>query len=492
VADQIGTGTDIDCTDILRSQPVSGAMVAGQGAKIVGSVPMPLSEIFEIASEYVEASRFDRAERLLEHVIVAAPTNADALHLKGLIAARRKRPAQAAALMEQAVKYGGRRSGQLRNLSEVYRLLGRLDEALALARQSVAADPADPLGPFNLAMVYYDRLAIEPCIAAARHSLRLRPNLPQSHMKLGQALLIKGAFEEGWDEYEWRYQIPGAQALMPPTERKQWDGTPLGDKALLLIADQGFGDVIMFARYVPWAMEVCPNIRIACSNEMKPTLARMFPALPLFTQWNEMGDFAAFCPFSGLPRLHKTRLETIPAPVPYLTADPALVQTWRARLDAEIPAGLKRVGFAWAGRPTHNNDHNRTTTLQSLAEIGTVPGIALVSLQRGEGIDQMAEWKGPAPLIDIGTKVETFEDTIAVIDQLDLLVTVDTAIGHFAGAMGRPAWVMVPFAPDWRWLMNRVDTPWYPSLRLFRHPLTRRWDLLVPAVVAELRRHLAG
>lgn len=153
---------------------------------------------------------------------------------------------------------------------------------------------------------------------------------------------------------------------------------------------------------------------------------------------------------------------------------------------------MKRVGIAWAGRPTHNNDHNRTTTLAALAPLGEVPGIALVSLQKGEGVDQIALWKGPAPLIDIGTKLQDFEDTMAVIDQLDLMVTVDTAIGHFAGAMGRPAWIMVPFAPDWRWLMGRQDTPWYPSLRLLRHPMTKRWDLLVPMVAEELRREFGG
>jgi Flp pilus assembly protein TadD len=452
------------------------------------SVPVPVADLFEVVTEYVEASRFDRAERLLAHVLAVAPDQADALHLKGLIAARRKRPAEAAALMERGVAGGGRRPGQLRNLSEVYRLLGRLDEALALARQSIAGDPADPLGPFNLAMIHYDRMEIDPCINAARHSVRLRPNLPQGHMKLGQALLIKGDFQEGWEEYEWRYQIPGAQPLMPATDRKQWDGTPLGDRALLLVADQGFGDVIMFARYIPWARERCPNLRIACSAEMQPTLARMFPDLKLFTHWNSIGDYAAFCPFSGLPRLHGTRLETIPAAIPYLTPDPARVAVWKKTLDELVPPGLKRIGIAWAGRPTHNNDHNRTTVLENFAPIGAVPGVALISLQKGEGLDQIPKWQGPAPLIDIGSKLESFEDTIAVIDRLDLIVSVDTSINHFAGAMGRPAWIMLPFAPDWRWLMNRPDTPWYPSLRLFRHPATRRWDLVVPAVAAELRR----
>ncbi len=455
------------------------------------SVSVPIADLFEVVNEYVEAGRFDRAERLLTHVLAEAPEQADALHLKGLIAARRKRPAEAVAFMERGFANGGRRAGQLRNLSEVYRLLGRLDEALALARQSIASDPADPLGPFNLAMILYDRGEIDACVSAARHAVRLRPNLPQGHMKLAQALLIKGELAEGWEEYEWRYQIPGAQALMPPTDRKQWDGMPLGDATLLLVADQGFGDVIMFARYVPWVRGRCPNVAIACSAEMRATLGRMFPDLPIHTNWGEIGGYAAFCAFSGLPRLHATTLASIPSRMPYLAPDPAKVAHWRTVLDAGVPKGLMRIGIAWAGRPTHNNDHNRTTTLASFAPIAAVPGIVLLSLQKGEALKELAGWKGPAPLVDVGSKLDSFEDTIAVIDQLDLIISVDTSINHFAGAMGRPAWVMIPFAPDWRWLTGRGDTPWYPSLRLFRHPATRRWDLVMAAVAAELQQHLA-
>jgi len=153
--------------------------------------------------------------------------------------------------MERSIAEGGVKSAHFRNLSEVYRLQARLDEALAAARRAVALDPADPLGPFNLAMVHYDRLETEACIAAARHSLDLRPNLPQSHMKLAQAHLLRGEFEPGWAEYEWRYQIPGAQPLMPKTDKPQWDGRELPEGCVLLVADQGFGDVVMFSAISP-------------------------------------------------------------------------------------------------------------------------------------------------------------------------------------------------------------------------------------------------
>ena len=458
----------------------------------VPSVPMPLSEIFELVTESIEAGRLDRAERLLGHVLAVAPAQPDALHMSGLIAFRRKKLPEAAALMERSVAQGARKPAYLRNLSELYRVLGRLDDAVAYARQAVSGDPADPLSSFNLAMVYYDRMEIPACLSAARHAVELRPSLPQAHMKLGQAYLLQGEMERGWDEYEWRYQIPGAQALMPKTERPQWDGAPMPDQKLLLVADQGFGDVVMFARYIPWVLERCPDVVVACSIEMFSILKRTYPGVTLFTRWDECPVYAAFCPFSGLPRLHGTRLDNIPAAAPYLAPEADRAAIWGARLAERIPAGMLRVGIAWAGRPTHNNDHNRTVHLSIFAPLAQVPGVVFVSLQKGDDAAQVASWPGPAPLIDLNAELETFEDTMAVMSHLDLLITVDTALGHFAGAMGVAAWVMVPFAPDWRWLRDRTDTPWYRTLRLFRHPATRRWDLVIPAVTAALEQRVAG
>jgi hypothetical protein len=452
-----------------------------------------VAEVFTIAHEYLDAGRLDAAERMIGHVLSVLPNHPDALQTKGLILFRRNRIAEAAALMERSIAEGGGKASYYRNLSEVYRLQCRLDEALALARRAVSLDPADPLGPFNLAMVLFDRMEVDACIAAAKHALDLRGNLPQAHMKLGQALLLKGEMAQGWEEYEWRYQIPGAQPLMPKTERPQWDGRPLGaGERLLLVGDQGFGDVVMFARYVPWARARCAEVTVACSGEMEPVLARLFPGLELVTRWDRVPPFACYCPFSGLPRLMGTRLESIPSAPSYLAAERERAKLWRARLDELVPAGMKRIAIAWAGRPTHNNDHNRSITLDTLAPLFEVEGAAFVSVQKGPAAAQVAGYKGRAPLIDLDSRIADFEDTIAVLDAVDLLVSVDTSVVHFAGALGRPAWVMIPYAPDWRWLIGRDDSPWYPSLRLFRHPAPRRWDLLVPRVAGALRAFVGG
>jgi tetratricopeptide (TPR) repeat protein len=453
---------------------------------------VPSAEVYAIAQEYLDANRLDAAERMLGHLLAAMPDQPDALQALGLVAYRRNRPEEAVALMERGLAAGSVRPVHWRNISEVYRQLGRLDEALATARRAISLDPADPLGPFNLAMVLYDRMELRASLAAARHCVDLRPNLPQGRMKLAQVLLAMGAFTEGWEHYEWRYQIPGAAPLMPPTDRKQWDGRPLGRERLLLIGDQGYGDVLMFARYVPWALSRTPEVVLACSREIEPTLQRLFPGLPLYTQWDQIPAYACFCPLSGLPRLHGTTLATIPPPAPVHRPDPARVARWKARLDRALPPGLRRIGIAWAGRPTHNNDRNRSLPLAALAPLAAVAGVALVSLQKGPAAAAAKEWRGAAPLLDLDAEIADFEDTAAIIESLERVICVDTSVGHLAGVMGKPAWILLPFAPDWRWLTERDDSPWYPTLRLFRAPGPKRMDAAVAAAAAALAETGSG
>jgi tetratricopeptide (TPR) repeat protein len=450
-----------------------------------------MAELLTIVREYIDASRLDAAERLLGHLLAAHPRHGESLHLKGYIAFKRNRSEEAANLMEQALAAGAASSRQLCNLAEVYRLLGRLDDGLAAIRRAQALTPSDAVGHFNEAMIRYERLEPEPCIRAARRAIALKPDLPEAHMRLGQCLLLIGQFAEGWEEYEWRYQIAGAQPLMPKTDKPQWDGAPLPEgKRLLLVADQGFGDVIMFARLLPWAIARCPGIAIATSTEMRGLLERHYPGPTYFSRWDECPDFVAYCPFSGLPRLAGTRIDSIPPQAPPYRHLPEKLSRWRERLDAVVPAGLRRVAIAWAGRPTHNNDRNRSISIEMLAPFASLPGTAFLAVQKGPAAAQAAQWPGPAPLVSLDAEIETFDDTAAILAHCDLLVCVDTSLGHLAGAFGLPAWIMLPYAPDWRWLMARGDSPWYPSLRLFRQPEPRAWTTLIAAVAGELAGYL--
>jgi hypothetical protein len=451
-----------------------------------GMVPLPLADVLRIANEYERAGRLDDARKLLDHLLAAAPNQADALHLAGIVAFRQGDVAQSLELMERSLTHGIDTPLYLRNICEVYRATGRLDEALAAARRATALAPADPLCLHNQAIIHYHRVELEAALACAGSALRIDPSLPGAHFARAEALLLRGDWAEGWEEYEWRFRIAGAAPLMPPTSKPQWDGRALNDRTLLLIADQGFGDAIQFARYIPWAAERCADIAIACSAELQPLLRQIAPNARLFVRWEDAPDHAAFCALSSLPRLAGTRVETVPAPIPYLRADPARVTQWAQRMDGLVPRGFRRIGVIWAGRPTHNNDRNRSALLADFLPIANVPGIALLALQKGPKTGQAGTYYGRAPLINIGAEIEDYDDTMAILENLDLLVTVDTSVAHLAGAMGRPVWIMLPRAPDWRWLLERADTPWYPTVRLFRQTTVRRWDDVAQAIATQL------
>ena len=390
--------------------------------------------------------------------------------------------------MQGAVRHGVDTPVYLRNICEVYRTLGRLDEAFAAGRQAAALAPNDPLCLHNLSVIHYHRLELDACMAAAQAALALSPGLPGAHFALAEALLLQGEMAVGWEEYEWRFRVAGAAPPMPPTSKPQWDGSALPGKTLLLVADQGFGDAIQFMRYIPWAAERCAALAIAASAEIEPLLRQMAPAAQTFRHWDQCPEYAAHATLSGLPRLHGTRVQSVPWTGPYLRSDPARRSAWAARLAALLPLGYARVGITWAGRPTHTNDRNRSMTLRLLQRLGNVPGMALVALQTGGTAGQAGDWFGRAPLVALGPEIKDFGDTMAILDNLDLLITVDTSVGHLAGAMGRPAWVMLSHAPDWRWLLQREDTPWYPGHRLFRQGPERSW----PEVLARVAEALPG
>jgi tetratricopeptide (TPR) repeat protein len=450
-------------------------------------VPIPLGELFPLAAECERAGKLQQANSLLGHVLATMPNQPDSLHLAGIVAFRLGEHERALGLMEKAIEYGVDTPLYLRNICEVYRTLGRLDEALSTATRAVELSPSDALCLHNLAIIHYERLEIDESIAVAERALLMNNQLPGAHFELAEALLLQGKWERGWEEYEWRFQIASAAPMMPKTTKPQWQGEAFDDETLLLVADQGFGDVIQFSRYIPWVAERCPKVVVACAAEVVPVLKQIHPNLPLFQKWEDAPPYRAYAALSGLPRLHGTRIDNVPASVPYLRADPEKVAVWRERLDALTPRGFRRVGVVWAGRPTHNNDRRRSATLAAFAPLFSLPRTMLVSLQKGPSADQAGRYFGRAPFVNFGAEIETYDDTMAIIDCLDVVVTVDTSVGHLAAAMGRPAWIMLATAPDWRWLLERSDTPWYPTVRLFRQTVARQWSDVTQRVADGLR-----
>ncbi|HEX3576819.1 MAG TPA: tetratricopeptide repeat-containing glycosyltransferase family protein [Rhodopila sp.] len=455
-------------------------------------VPVPLGELFTVAAQYERSGKMQEADRLLNHILAVAPHQPDSLHMSGIVAFRLGRQQEAVRKMEEAIARGVDIALYLRNICEVYRTLNRLDDAVAAARRAVSLSPSDPLCLHNLSVIHYERVEIDAAIEAAERALEMNPDLAGAHFARAEGLLIKGDWERGWEEYEWRFRIADAARMMPATDKPQWDGKPFADGTLLMVADQGFGDVIQFSRYIPWVLERCPDVVVAGSSEMVPVLRQFLPEEKIFFRWEDCPTFKSFIPLSGLPRLHGTRVDNVPTPIPYLHADPARVAHWKERLRRLVPGTQKRIGIVWAGRPTHNNDRRRSSKLADFAPLAALPGLALVSLQKGPSADQAGRYFGRAPLINIGAEVRDYNDTMALLECLDLVVTVDTSVGHLAAAMGKPVWILLATSPDWRWLLNRSDTAWYPSVRLFRQTVPRQWSDVFKAVAAALAKEVSG
>ena len=453
-------------TSSSATEPVATAMPR---------VPIPLDEILKIASEFIESGRLQEAERMLDHIISAVPDSPLALHQKGVVLFRKGDHKAAAEFVERALRALPEAAGMKRSLCPIYERLGRYDDALRMGREALEIDGDDLQTLHNLAVVLYRRLALDESIACARRALALDPKAAGPHFQLAEALLLKGEFAQGWEEYEWRFKIPGAPPLMPATDRPQWDGTALRDETLVLIADQGFGDAIQFCRYIPSVLEICPRSVVVADPLLHPLIRQFHGTVKLVDRWQECPQFGAYSPLSSLPRVFGTRLDSIPSKAAYLHAEPSRAATWKARLDDLVPSGFRRVGIAWAGRATHNNDLNRSMRLCEFSPLAALDGVALLSLQKGAGQTAIADYFGHAPLFNLGAEIDNFLDTMAIIDALDVVVTVDTAIAHLAGAMGKAVWILLPFAPDWRWLLARSDSPWYPSARLFRQGSPGDW-----------------
>src|SRR5579872_37005 len=440
---------------------------------------------------HLEAGRIDAARAVAEARLARDPGDGDALHLLGIVSWRSGAQPVAVDLLRRAAAALGEAEGAvlcLSNLTEMCRLEGCLDEAAAHGQRAVALGPNDANAWYNLGIVEQERLRLGASIAALSRALALAPDHAGAHFELAEALLLGGDFKAGWEEYEWRFRVTGVQPLLPQTRAPAWDGSPMRDGRLLLIADQGYGDVIQFMRFLPRARSLCPNVAIACGSLMKPIVAPLAGDAPMFDNWSQAPDFDAYAAFSSLPRLFGVELATIPADRAYLRPDAAPVAHWRSKLDRMTAGGPRRIGVVWAGRPTHGNDRNRSLALEQLAPLGQLERIALIALQLGDAAAQAGRWWGGAPLVNLGPEIRDFADTAAIISTLDAVVSVDTSVAHLAGALGQPTFVLLPFAPDWRWLLGRDDSPWYPSVRLYRQPSRGDWTAPVARVAADLAR----
>ncbi len=318
-------------------------------------------------------------------------------------------------------------------------------------------------------------------------ALNLKPDFAQVHLSRSLLRLQMGDFAQGWSEYEWRFQCK--EYAIPPFPQPLWDGSRLDDRTILLYADHGLGDTLQFVRYAPLVCERGGRVLVACRKPLARILASCPGVSRVISEGAPLPQFQVYAPLMSLPRILGTTLATVPARVPYLVADPALVARWRVELGQ---FGGFKVGIAWQGNAQYCKDRHRSFRLDQFEPLTRLDGVRLVSLQKGFGTDQIREVADRFAVIDLGSRLDDFMDSAAVMTNLDLVITPDTSVAHLAGALGVPVWVALPFAPDWRWLLDRQDSPWYPTLRTFRQREWGNWNEVFERITRELEIRLKG
>jgi tetratricopeptide (TPR) repeat protein len=408
------------------------------------------------------------------------------------------------------------------NLATALRLAGRPQEAIKYARKAIELKPdwADPYITLGLCEGEMNRL--EAAVAVFQSAVERFPNHGKLWTNLGAALnrlgryeealqtytravsidgglaiahwnrstilLLQGQLAEGWQEYGWR---KNAQDMWKPMATHNhteplWDGRPFLGKTLLVHYEQGIGDTIQFVRYVPIVKALGGSVILEVHEGLVGLLGCIKDAdliIPSAKGGAVKADMHVF--LLDLPGIFNTTLQNIPAEVPYIQADPVLVCQWRAR----IPQDRFNIGLAWAGSPRHKNDKNRSCQLSDLRPIFQIPGVRVFGLQKGPARGQIGAHPD-LPIIDLGNLLTDWSQTAAALANLDLLISVDTAPLHLAGAMARPVWGLLAFVPDWRWMLDRPDSPWYPTLRLFRQGPDRQWRPVIEQVAAALKQEI--
>jgi len=339
----------------------------------------------------------------------------------------------------------------------------------------------------NLGLVHKALARYDQSINCFSRALRCQPNMAEARWNRSFVFLLMGNFRRGWQDFEARHDLLQRKLFYPfRLNSPRWDGSLRPRDTILVHDEQGLGDTLQFVRYLPQVKERCARVIL----ETQAALIRLlkgFPGIdevierPSVERSNPIGDF--HIPLMSLPRIFDTRPDSIPAVVPYIWTDLESAQRWAQR----ITGPDFKIGIVWAGRPEHHNDKNRSCRLQLFSPLARLSGVRLFSLQKGPALSQIRDADFQDSIVDLDPDLKDFAETAAAISRLDLVITVDTAVAHLVGAMGRPVWVLLPFIPDWRWMLGRSDSPWYPTMQLFRQQAPGCWESVVQKVMAVLR-----
>ncbi|HTU24495.1 MAG TPA: tetratricopeptide repeat-containing glycosyltransferase family protein [Pirellulales bacterium] len=467
-----------------------------------------------------QQGQLDEAAVHLEQALTLRPDVVELYNNLAIVLLRQGKLVESLARFEQALALRPDYAVALKNMGSLLRSQGRIDDAIACYQRALAVRPDYAEVHYNLANALNEQGKFVEAIQRFERAVALRPDYAEALQNLGLALLaqlktaearqvferlrtldpdsvgaqvslascylLEGDYERGWPHYEARLRMPG---VIPQPNLPRWQGEPLAGRTLLLMAEQGLGDTIQFMRYARPLKQLGARVVLAAPAPLGRLIAsyRDLDELFLLGSPRPLPRCDFYLPLLSVPGALGTTAKTIPCDVPYLSAQPDRVAHWRQQL-----AGLDgfRIGIAWQGSPDFSGDVGRSIALAHFAPLARVPGVRLVSLQKGFGAEQIAT--AGVPVIDLSSRLDesgAFLDTAAVMRNVDLVVTSDTAIPHLAGALGVPVWVALKYSPDWRFLLGRADSPWYPTMRLFRQTIPGDWTGVFERIAQAIKKH---
>ncbi len=428
--------------------------------------------------------RPEEAKAVFDRALQLMPGYLDALNNRGTALLDLRRPEEALADYGQVLRLAPDHADALYNRGVALQHLHRLDEALASYDQALRLKPEFIDAHINRGLVLQEFNRTEEALACYAQVLRLKPDLAEAHWNESLSRLVAGDFAEGWKKYEWRWQAEGFPSPRRPFQQPLWLGLePLRGRTILLHAEQGLGDTIQFCRYAQRVAALGATVLLEVQPPLKTLLAGLAGVSQIFAYGEPLPAFDCHCPLLSLPLAFGTRLDSIPQESCYLRGEPGRIAAWGHRLGGKT---LPRIGLAWSGSAENMTDHKRSIPLGQFGKLLT-PQAQFVSLQKELREADRAELERHPEIAHYGDELFDFAETAALAANLDGVVSVDTAVAHLAAALGKPVWLLLPFSPDWRWLLGRDDSPWYPTARLFRQDTPGDWD----GVIARLAHKLS-
>jgi tetratricopeptide (TPR) repeat protein len=465
-------GWHYELANLLHGQGALDEAASHYQAAIASS-PGGVDAHFNLGVTRMMQSRLPEAHIEFQRTLKLNPRHAEAANNLGIVLQAEGKLTEASERYDRARQIRPDYFDAHYNFALVCQELDRLEEAAGVYQELLLRRPDHPEAHNNLGNVQLALGNSKQARVCYQQAVRHAPLHRQANWNLGLADLLHGDFAAGWAGYEWR--LPGAAAAI----------LPVSGQRVLLCAEQGLGDTIQFLRYAPMVKALGTHVTLQCAPELiqlAGSARGIDRVISAADAAKSPQDFDCRLPLLSLPRLFGTTIDTIPANVPYLSPDRDLESLWRKSFGSK---GLGRahfkVGLAWAGNPLHRNDRNRSIQAEAFGDLIQTPGVRFFSLQK-DGTLPGTESLGPA--------LSNFAETAAAAANLDLIVSVDTSVAHLAAALGRPTWLLLPFAPDWRWMLDRTDSPWYPAMRLFRQPHRKDWNRVLGEVKTELEKLL--